>query len=246
MLINFLHDGLEVISHPAHGLLAGKIADNIKDKLFVDHWLETMTAIIEHDDEQISHKAKKCISKTGMPMDFTLNTIPVAKSFEHAKAVFEKVNNKSSWSALILSHHLQFLYEDTAKNHAEFSKFLKDLKRFRAEVCERYKVEPDRVSELYKIMIFADRLSLILCQNQVPQLGRELEINTSIDNKKYFISESDNGNLTVKPWPFKDQSFDLTLESRLLSEIKFKDEDEFDAFLAKAPIKIKSWTVSRE
>ncbi|CAM4281604.1 DUF3891 family protein [Zobellia nedashkovskayae] len=246
MLINFLHDGVEVISHPAHGLLAGKIADKIRHKLFVDHWLETMTAIIEHDDEQISHKAKKSISKIGMPMDFAINTTPIAKSFEHAKAVFEKVNKKSSWSALILSHHLQFLYEDTAKDHAEFNIFLNDLKSFRATVCERYKVKPDKIAELYKIMIFADRLSLILCQDQVPQLGRELEINTSIDNKKYFIYESAKGNLIVKPWPFKESSFDLSLESRLLSEIKFKDEDEFDAFLAKAPIKIKSWTFSRE
>jgi len=45
----------------------------------------------------------------------------------------------------------------------------------------------------YQVLLFYDRLSLILSQNQIPFAGREIVINKSIDGKTYFVSEDEQG-----------------------------------------------------
>ena len=245
MLINFIDKGLEVITHPAHGLLSGKIAEQVHSSFRLVNWLETITAIIEHDDEQLSPKQKNCISKIGKPLDFLNNTLPPEKSLQHAKAVFDKVLLKSSWSAMLLSHHLQFLYEDAAKDLDEFKEFLKGMKHFRKVTCALHQVDTKEVERLYQIMIFSDRLSLILCQNEIPLLGRELEINKSIAGKTYFIKELEDGSITVRPWVFERDSFEISVDARLLKEIKFKNEKDFTEALARAAIYFKRWKFSK-
>lgn len=245
MLINFIDEGLEVISHPAHGLLSGKIADQIHSSFRIGNWLETLTAIIEHDDEQLSPKQKNCISKIGMPLDFLNNSLSPEKSLQHAKAVFDKVLLKSSWSAMLLSHHLEFLYADTAKESIDFRNYLNSFKQFRASTCTLHNVEPKDVEQLYQIMVFSDRLSLILCQNEIPELGRELEINRSVDGSRFFIKELDDGCLTVRPWVFESDHFKISVDTRLVKEIKFKDENNFTKALSIAPIIIKKWKFSK-
>ena len=245
MLINFIDKGLEVISHPAHGLLSGKIAQKINSEYRLENWLETLVAIVEHDDEQLSPKQKNCISKIGMPLDFLNNSVPVEKSLEHAKAVFDKVLLKSSWAAMVLSHHLEFLYEDTAQESKDFKEFLAEMKQFRKVMYSLHRVHQNEVEEIYQIMVFSDRLSLILCQNKIPQLGRELEINESIDGVKYFVSKLDNGAITVRPWIFENDNFEISVDARLLKEIKFKNEKHFTNTLTAAPIYLKSWKFSK-
>lgn len=245
MLINFIDKGLEVITHPAHGLLSGKIAEQIKSSYRVENWLETLTAIIEHDDEQLSPTQKNCVSKIAMPLDFLNNSLPPAKSLKHAKAVFDKILLKSSWSAMLLSHHLEFLYKDTAEDSKEFSRFLSEMKQFQKTMCSLHNVKWIDVKDLYQMMVFSDRLSLILCQNEIPQLGRELEINTSIDGEKYFVSELDDGRITVRPWIFENDNFNIAVDARLLKEIKFKDEEHFMETFASAAINLKKWNFSK-
>lgn len=245
MLINFIDKGLEVISHPAHGLLTGKIAEQISTTITTDYWLETLTAIIEHDDEQLSPKQKNCISKTGMPLDFLSNELPTEKSLIHAKSVFDKVLLKSNWSAMILSHHLKFLYADAAKDSSEFQDFLSYLDNFRKSVYELYDVIEDDVIPLYQIMVFSDRLSLILCQNEVPELERKLEINKSIGGATFFVSQGEDGNFAVEPWIFKSDNFEIFINAKLLKEIKFDDEKEFTDALKAAPFHVKRWKFSK-
>jgi len=245
MLINFLDTGIEVILHPAHGLLSGKIAQKIDSKYRLENWLETLVAIIEHDDEQLSPKQKNCISKIGMPLDFLNNSLPVEKSLKHAKAVFDKVLLKSSWAAMLLSHHLGFLYEDSAEDSKEFKEFLDEMKQFRKLMYDLHQVQANEVDYIYQILVFSDRLSLILCQDKIPQLGRELEINESIDGAKYFVSKLNNDAITVRPWIFENDSFEISVDARLLEEIKFKNEKHFTNTLAAAPIYLKSWKFSK-
>ncbi|WP_276166096.1 DUF3891 family protein [Zobellia alginiliquefaciens] len=245
MIINFLEKGIEVISHPAHGLLAGKIADQLKNRPYQNHWMETLTAIIEHDDEQLSNEAKNNISDLGMAMDFVTHQVPLEKMLVHAKAVFKKVLKKSSWSAMLLTYHLEFLYSDKMEEVEDFKAFLKELKDFRSESIKFHGIDEAGAEELYKIMLFSDRLSLILCQEETPTLGRKLEINKSIKNHRYFIYKTKDTVFTVEPWPFRKNHFSLCVDARVLKELKFKDEKHFNQKLDEASIEIKTFQFSK-
>jgi len=79
----------------------------------------------------------------------------------------------------------------------------------------------------YQVLLFCDRLSLILSQNQIPFAGREIEINKSIDGKTYFVSEDEQGNLNVRPWIFNREQFEVSIPVRRLKITTFKSTSEF-------------------
>ncbi|CAM3331450.1 DUF3891 family protein [Zobellia roscoffensis] len=245
MIINFLEKGMEVISHPAHGLLSAKIANQLKNRPYQNHWMETLTAIIEHDDEQLTNETKNNISDFGMAMDFVTHKVPLEKMLIHAKSVFQKVLKKSSWSAMLLIYHLEFLYSDKLEEIGDFKVFLTELRRYRKNAIALHGVNVTGTEELYKIMLFSDRLSLILCQDETPTLGRKLEINKSIHDERYFIHKAKDNTFTVKPWPFRENHFSLSVDTRVLKELKFKNEKHFNQKLDEASIEIKTFQFSK-
>ncbi len=50
MIVNLNNEGWEIFSHSSHGLLAGKIANELADTFKNENWVATLAAIIEHDD----------------------------------------------------------------------------------------------------------------------------------------------------------------------------------------------------
>ena len=94
-------------------------------------------------------------------------------------------------------------------------------------------------------MLFCDRCSLILCQDQVPQVGRKLEINKTIDNKTYFISSNDDGTLTISPWPFAKNAFELDLEYRILTEASFNGNQALKGAIEEADVAIRTFTITK-
>jgi hypothetical protein len=59
MIVKKSSEGLHIIWQSTHGLLAGKIAEQLKIKLRPKLWLETLVAIVEHDDQQLDFDEKK-------------------------------------------------------------------------------------------------------------------------------------------------------------------------------------------
>jgi len=116
------------------------------------------------------------------------------------------------------------------------------------EIQELMKVNSlsDReVHDLYQVMVFADRCSLILCQNGVPAKNRELEINTSIQNNKYVISRNENDEIFIEPWIFEQDSFELSCEYKMLEKASFSGNKEFENCLRNTPSNLRHWKISK-
>ena len=86
---------------------------------------------------------------------------------------------------------------------------------------------------------------LILSQNQIPFAGRALEINKSIDEKTYFISEDEQGNLNVRPWIFNCEQFEVSIPVRRLKKTTFSGSREFEDSLRQCKIKDKVWKFAK-
>lgn len=221
MIVNTTNKGWEIISQYAHGLLAGRIAAQIHPKYRPKQWLETLTAIVEHDDVQADLAMQSCLSDAGLPMDFTLSKPePQSNVIKRAKGLMKLATNKSRWIALLISCHLDFLYnkEEAGK---EMEAFLQGGKKFRREKVKVFGITEQQLNEYYQIMKFCDRLSLILCKDQVPENGRKLEINNSINDETYYVSKNVEDRLIIEPWCFKDASFDLSVETRYVKQATF-------------------------
>jgi hypothetical protein len=241
MIVRKTHQGLHVIFQASHGLLAGKIAEQLMIKYRPPLWLETLVAVVEHDDHQLDFKEKNYLSELGIPMDFTEDPESPANSIKRARRVFEHAKSKSLWTALLVSFHLDFLYDSLREKSAKAKEFLDEQMSFRKKTVSHYGIDKDKAASHYALLRFCDRCSLILCKNEVPDSERKLEINTSLDGKPHFISCKKNGNLTVTPWCFEADSFEISIEETILEQTKYKNQQELKEVLEATPRRNVTW-----
>lgn len=245
MIVNQLNEGWEIFSHSSHGLLAGKIANEIQDKYKNENWVATLAAIIEHDDRQLNFDEKTYLTKIGAPRDFLLEDRNVHEIVKRSKRLINQAEEKSTWIAMLIIHHIRFIYEEMAHEKRTIANFLNELEKIENQYRKDQKLSKEQVDAIYQVMVFADRCSLILCQNALPGKNRALEINTSIDNKQYFIKLKESSEITVNPWIFKRQSFTLNADYKLLKQNSFANNKEFEEALNESPVKLKSWSFSK-
>ena len=245
MIVNTSVAGLHIILHEAHGLLAGKIANEIAETYRPIHWFETLTAVCEHDDRQLDFAEKDYLSDIGVPMDFTEERTSVHEVMERMKRVLKSAANKSMWVRLLISYHLEFIYSSLADDSKQIREFLKKEEKIRLDSLEKFKISDKKAREYYEFLRFCDRLSLILCNDETPDCNRVLEINTSINGERYFITRTEDDALIITPWIFSVSEFELTVEERVLTEIKFSSSKKFEKALMAAEVQEKRWTISK-
>ncbi|WP_194975968.1 DUF3891 family protein [Aquiflexum lacus] len=241
MIVRKTQQGLHVIFQASHGLLAGKIAEQLMIKYRPLLWLETLVAVVEHDDQQLDYKEKNYLSELGIPLDFSEDSNSAIKSIKRAKRVFDQAKSKSLWTALLVSFHLDFLYETLREKNVKAKQFLDAQKAFREETVSYFGIDQDKAVSYYAILKFCDRCSLILCKDEVPDAERKLEINTSIDGKTYFIYRQKSGNLSIEPWCFEADSFELSIEETVLEQTKYKSQQELKDVLGATPRRNLAW-----
>jgi hypothetical protein len=225
--------GLHILFHEAHAMLAAKIANEIKHDLRPMNWFETLISICEHDDQQLSFEETNYLSKLGVPLDFTEDTSSVNDVLKRIKRVIRRAVNKSSWVRLMISYHIDFLYADLRSDSIKIDEFLSNEEKERKIVLKNYGISNDKGLEVYQYLLFCDRLSLILCKDETPSLGRSLEINKTIGKQQYMIQRNEKDELIVSPWIFEKNEFELTIEERLIEKTSFKSSREFEETLMK-------------
>lgn len=245
MIVNKVVNGWEIIYQYTHGLLAGQIAQQISHAYRPQPWVETLTAIIEHDDNQLDFDEKEYVDKVGAPLDFTMDQPSNSEIYQRATRVLALAEFKSGWIMLLVSMHVDFLYQSKASCDDTLKQLLKEQKELRTVLRRRYGIKKEEAVAYYNFLLFCDRCSLILCQNEVPSLGRAIEINKTIDNKKYFIKRIDETFYTVEPWCFEEDNFTVGIESRTVNQLKFKNNSELQKALTTAEVDIKEWNFKR-
>ena len=91
-------------------------------------------------------------------------------------------------------------------------------------------------------MQWCDRLSLILCQQELPDDERFLEISEGPDGERYDIMQRRDQLIIVKPWPFQEDKFTVNVEACDLPQVKFESNAELTQALQDSPIKVVEWT----
>lgn len=246
MIVNKTKLGFGIINHESHGLLAGKIAWQISSKYRPQLFFETLIAVTEHDDRQLNFNEKQYLSENGIPLDFNEASTNVNAILKRMKRVVREAKNKSGWVRLLVSYHLEFLYTNLINESKKVKTFFTDEEQARIPILALYNSTDKKAREAYQVLKFSDRLSLILCQDETPSAGRSLEINTSIDDKTFYISRSDNDELIIKPWIFESKSFQLCIEEKLLETTHFKSSKEFENELNSITPTLKTWIISNE
>jgi Protein of unknown function (DUF3891) len=164
---------------------------------------------------------------------------------EKQKSSVKKLNKhieaalyRGRWVALLTSMHTCFLHQGSEPK--DIADFVKEQKRLQQVWLKELGITQAEADSAYQFMKWCDRLSLILCQQQIPDNQRKLEINDGPDGRKYYIVKSESG-LSVVPWCFKEEKIKVYVETSHLSQISFKNNQELTEALKNAPRQYKEW-----
>lgn len=240
MIVNYQENGWKIISQRAHGLLAGQICFNWKEKLRSEIWIETIVATIEHDDVFNEFAPdESLLNSNGGPLNFKM------RKFEEKKCeeLLQMAISKSTYIALLTSRHIQFLHEESedkmARNYCRNLK-KQDKKWIRIAGCTE-----NEISTAYAILQWCDALSLLICQDLIQPENRKIEISSGPENASYMLYTSGDNLLTVDPWPFEPESFEIHYESKTIPQLEFKSENEFRDLLINTSPDLHSYQLSR-
>lgn len=235
MIVNMKPDGWEIIYHRAHALLAAQIAAHWNQEESPQRITDTIAAISHHDDLEKEWE-KDQITPAGAPKDFTQEGETSAdKLTKH----IEESLYRGRWVALLTSMHTCFLNQGS--DSPEIKQFVAEQKKLQKQWRKELGINQKEAESSYQFMKWCDRLSLILCQNQIPSNNRKLEINDSPNGEKHYIFRGKDNSLSVTPWCFKEKKIKVYVETSHLSQIEFKSGREITKALQTAPREYKEW-----
>lgn len=241
MIVNYTEQGWEIITQRAHGLLAAQLAMHWKANKRPRRWTETVLAIAEHDDAQIELEADDLLTPQGGPVNFAMKLFEP----EHCQRLADFSLSKSRYIALLTSMHMVFLYQKEKETNPLVKPFLAAQQKLQRQWCKELNIEKEEADSIYGLLEWCDAFSLLLCQHEVQPERRTIEISDGPDKEEYRLQQKPDQSLTVKPWPFEDDSFEVHIERRLIEQLTFKSNEEFkEAFLA-AKVKEKNWVLKK-
>ncbi len=237
MIVNQHEQGWEIIYHRAHALLAAELAAHWNHKDAPVRLIETVAAISHHDD--LEHEwEENNITPAGAPLDFTLD-----KKTDLPKLRKHTTNSRyrGRWVAMLISMHTSFLNEGKRGESPELDSFLDEQLEMQKQFRQGLEITKQEAEQAYAFFQWCDRLSLILCQRQLPMGERYLEIAKGPNGKRYDVIQLQDGQVNVTPWPFQEQEFTVNVEASYLSQVQFDSSAALTTALQTAPIKNLEW-----
>lgn len=238
MIVNQHENGWEVIYHRAHALLAAQLAGHWRKKDSPLRLYETLAAISHHDDLEREWDGNQ-LTPAGAPLDFTLDKKTDLKKL---KELTTNAQYRGRWVAMLISMHVSFLNEGKRGESPELDSFLDEQLEHQDKWRRELKIKKKDAEDAYAFMQMFDRLSLILCNRNLPVGERALEIAKGPEGKRYDVVQMKDEQVTVKPWPFEDEEFTVNVEACYLNQVKFEDDAELTEALKTAPIQLLEWT----
>lgn len=241
MIVTYTDKGWEIITQRTHGLLAAQIASNWRVKDRSRRWLETVLAIAEHDDAQIELERDDLLTELGGPFNFDMRKFDL----DHFKRTYEFSISKSRYIALLNLMHLQFVYGKEVKNDLGALKLMtrvsRDIRQFRGELD----ITANDAQKDYDLLEWCDALSLLICQHYIQPESRAVEISDGPDHKPYKLIHIEDNRLSVDPWPFETDSFEVYVESRTIPQLRFKDSEDFKKQFINADVSERIWHLEK-
>lgn len=239
MIVSQTPTGWQIIYHRAHALLAAQLAGQWRKKNAPPRLYETIAAISHHDDLEREWEENN-LTEAGVPRDFTMD--PGEPDYDLLRRHLEGALYRGRWVALLNSMHQSRLNAGQRGTSAGADAFLDEQVKQQNQWRKELGISKDDTASAYDFMQWCDRLSLILCQQELPADERALEISKGPDGQRYDIKQFSNELITVIPWCFELDRFTVNVEATLLDQVKFDNNASLIQALKQAPRTLLEWT----
>ncbi|GAA4392331.1 DUF3891 family protein [Hymenobacter koreensis] len=242
MIVNPTPAGWQIIYQQAHALLAAQLLHQWPAFLPTDQWVGLLAAAAQHDDGQRRWNGRYALTPAGAPADFTMKDF----SLEQATEVMREAKFQGRWRSLLTSMHMSFLYEELRGQSKETDAFLDEQRSHQQRWRRELKVLKADAQRAYDLLQWCDRLSLILCRQELPEMERALEISAGPDGRRYdVLQHTADQTVSVLPWPFVTERFSVSVEASTVAQLQFSSDAELREALRTAPIETLRWELRR-
>lgn len=236
--------GWKICLHPAHGVLAARLFEQLHDPPEGDLALPSLLAVAEHDDHQLDFNTGDYLTEAGAPVDFTLIATSDKQRSIQSEQLLKEAYRKHAWTYLLIGMHYEYLYAGQEVDK-RLQLILEDVKGKRKEILHRRSWTADLLDRTYGQLRFCDRLSLLLCGNDIPALGRAVEINDGLGEPAFLTQDPETQLLNIDPWPFALTAFTVSAECFLLTRLSFPSSKVLGEAVGSAVASAVSWQFGR-
>lgn len=139
-----------------------------------------------------------------------------------------------------------FKEKDKKDEHdKELEAFLKDQEKMRAEALKNLGIDKKYADRLYHFLEWCDAFSLLICMDKIQLQGRKMEVSQSPDGDMSQTFYKKNNEITVEPWAFKNDTFKVFYEYKILEQLKFNSIEEFNQVCKDAPVQRQEFIFSK-
>lgn len=245
MIVTNIQTGWELVFQRSHGLLAGQIAEEFRAEHKPQLWIETLEAILSHDDYKEPFDGRNYVTKLGAPMDFSLVDFDAEQRLDETKRRIRESTRKHRWIGLLVSRHAEELYGDSDEIGRPMRQLLEKEKSRRRTTLRHLKRRKADLEHAYELLRWCDRCSLILVRGQVPAMERKLEITHGLKRKRYDLWQRKDETICVEPWPFEKEAFQVGVEVHLATQLKFKDDEDLIKHIEQSDTAYRTWDFVR-
>ncbi len=208
MIVLDANGGWEVLFQRNHALLAGALALELAACYRPKAWIETLAAVIQHDDAQASFTEETHIDRNGMPLDFR----NFGENLLQAERVVYEAQFKSKYMMLLVSMHAHALRAPKKVKSPELKAYLARQEALQKELLAHLHITSDEIQEAYLFLRWCDECSLILCENRLNAESIRIETGQLTGLPKQHIHRAADGCVYMEPWCFAHDSFQVTAE----------------------------------
>ncbi|THH41832.1 DUF3891 family protein [Neolewinella litorea] len=240
MLVRPHPDGWRITLHPAHGLLAADLYTHLPRVVPPALALPTLLAVAQHDDHQIDFSSGDYLTERGAPKDFTLLRMNESQRSEQAEHLLADAYRKHLWTGLVIGRHYEYLYDGEAVD-ARLKKLLRRIADKRKKVLKARGWPAELLETTYGRLRFCDRLSLILCGEELPAVGRRLEVNEGLGEATFVNQHPETDEINLTPWCFAEDRVKVSVESYVLDKLTFSSGKALGEALAGTLPELREW-----
>lgn len=243
MIVNAVREGWEVITQRAHALLAAELIAPWKPQERPGCWVSIIAALVQHDDEENYWEQTDHLSELGAPLNF--DRIGVERSMRKERLVISSGLHQDIWVALLLSRHNTYIYGDMGVQDKAIADFLDEQGENQKRWLKMIGIRRAELETAYSFMNYGDRLSLILCQRQLPDKQRRLEILVTPEGTRHEVYQRVDGSIGLEPYPYDVDSLTVRVNRRVLRQPLFEDTYTFRKAVESAVVENCQWEIRR-
>ncbi len=243
MIVTSHQKGWKITDQRSHGLLAAMLAYQYDIDLPNDIIVPTLIAIAEHDDGVEETAQTRNLTNAGAPRCFTISADSKKSDLTQQENVMELASSKSQLNALLTSMHIDFL--NSKGENKKLTAFLKAQEKNRKDILKHLNIEKKYADRLYRFVEWCDAFSLLICMDRIQPEGRKMEISESPDGDMNQTFYKADNKITVEPWVFKNDTFKVFYEYKIVEQLKFDSIEDFNKVCKETKVERQEFIFSR-